>query len=464
MRTILHTTFGSLFLITAVAGQSQNEGKEKPEVHPLNHPALQLLESTYASGNGIVSPAQEPWEEGFLNVALWNQLPKGSWRIESKTDTVTKYIAEEVQAFLGGPARQVKLRTDTQTGKILRIDVIWSEIALSVGEATVNIRDAETGRKDRKAEREREKNRAGQFENGRVYREAVVAANKHMGKELSARFGKPKSKQLGANQRLTAGGMVDEFTTKTGTTIRFFGEEKYMCMAIIIPANAEDRDRRIPTYEEERFKDTKPEDWAQQNVERRPNGDVLIKNVPMIEQGPRGYCTIATGAMVLDYWGSPVPLEVIAQCQTVSWLGDTINAMHFKDVVELVAKEASLKTEFTDKQRPLRFNQVIDEIDAGRPICFGRFVTQERIALHRAWRDEVEKNPNFKIPEEDRDARKKWPNSLNDTHTSIITGYNKEQKVIMLTESWGEGNRYFRMSWDEAIASLNFMQTFRPSK
>ncbi len=41
------------------------------------------------------------------------------------------------------------------------------------------------------------------------------------------------------------------------------------------------------------------------SVVREPSGDVLIPNVPMVDQGDKGYCAVATSARILNYYGVP---------------------------------------------------------------------------------------------------------------------------------------------------------------
>ncbi|MFA6271360.1 MAG: hypothetical protein WC657_09240 [Candidatus Paceibacterota bacterium] len=38
-------------------------------------------------------------------------------------------------------------------------------------------------------------------------------------------------------------------------------------------------------------------------VEKRPNGDVILRDIPMVDQGPKGYCVPATWERVMRYMG-----------------------------------------------------------------------------------------------------------------------------------------------------------------
>ena len=52
---------------------------------------------------------------------------------------------------------------------------------------------------------------------------------------------------------------------------------------------------------------------ARKNVVKKDNGDYLIPNVPMVDQGQKGYCACATTARVLQYFGREVDQHEIAQ-------------------------------------------------------------------------------------------------------------------------------------------------------
>jgi len=61
-----------------------------------------------------------------------------------------------------------------------------------------------------------------------------------------------------------------------------------------------------------RISDTTLRERMKGNVIRRPNGDLVIENIPMIDQGPKGFCVPATYARVLLYSGVPADLYLLA--------------------------------------------------------------------------------------------------------------------------------------------------------
>ena len=59
------------------------------------------------------------------------------------------------------------------------------------------------------------------------------------------------------------------------------------------------------------------------NVTRDPGGDVFIKNMPMVDQGPKGYCAVATAERVFRYYGMPVDQHEMAQVANTGAGGGT---------------------------------------------------------------------------------------------------------------------------------------------
>lgn len=64
------------------------------------------------------------------------------------------------------------------------------------------------------------------------------------------------------------------------------------------------------------------------NVTRDPKGDVWIENVPMVDQGQKGYCAAASSERVLRYYGLEIDQHQIAQlAETAAEGGTTLEGM-----------------------------------------------------------------------------------------------------------------------------------------
>ncbi|MDA8774740.1 hypothetical protein N9N13_03350 [Opitutales bacterium] len=176
------------------------------------------------------------------------------------------------------------------------------------------------------------------------------------------------------------------------------------------------------------------------NVEKRGNGDVVIRNIPMVDQGPKGYCVPATFERCMRYMEVPADMYLLAMAGSTGLGGGT----HTPTLVESVQKEVwSAGRTFKSLRGHPSFKELMKFIDSGIPILWGlhstdRFNqianarTKDRIgASLDSWKDTIKKATkeiqNFPRPHIS-EAR----------HICIIHGYNKETGEIAFTDSWGD--------------------------
>ena len=79
------------------------------------------------------------------------------------------------------------------------------------------------------------------------------------------------------------------------------------------------------------------------NVVRDPRGDVFIDNVPMVDQGQKGYCAAATSERVLRYYGLQVDEHEVAQAAGTTAEGGT-STRDMKNSVSAIGKRYNLAT------------------------------------------------------------------------------------------------------------------------
>ena len=95
------------------------------------------------------------------------------------------------------------------------------------------------------------------------------------------------------------------------------------------------------------------------NVIRDPRGDVFIDNVPMVDQGQKGYCSVSTAERVLRYYGLEIDEHELAQAANTTAEGGT-STLAMKESVKAIGGKYRL----------------------GTVVCYGDFekTTEERIA------------------------------------------------------------------------------------
>ena len=78
-----------------------------------------------------------------------------------------------------------------------------------------------------------------------------------------------------------------------------------------------------------------------ENIVRNSKGDVVIENVPMVDQGQKGYCAAASAERIIRYFGIDVDQHQVAQLAETSARGGT-GIEGFTDAISAIGKSYSL--------------------------------------------------------------------------------------------------------------------------
>ena len=238
-----------------------------------------------------------------------------------------------------------------------------------------------------------------------------------------------------------------------------------------------------------------------ENVQKNANGDVYIANVPMVNQGQKGYCAAATSERVLRYYGLDVDEHEIAQLAGTSAQGGTEagamvaavtkvgNKMGLKKE-DVIAAQSGTTWEQSDFYKMLQlYNQAakaakepqIDwhEYESGLSINVGKMMEamkakvlkQARAKLtgpQKRFHDEIRKQVNAGVP-------LFWSVTLGfypepeipqamGGHMRLVIGYNDKTKELLYTDSWGAGHELKRMPEDWAWTITTCMIFLRPKQ
>ncbi len=170
-------------------------------------------------------------------------------------------------------------------------------------------------------------------------------------------------------------------------------------------------------------------------VEKRENGDVLIRNIPMINQGPKGYCVPATWERYLRYMDMPVDMYLLALAAGTGVGGGTYVDDMTKATGNIVGSYGRKLASCGTKPD---IETVARQIDQGLPILWTLMSTpafQKEAFLNTAKRNEnkamLESFSNFEI-------------TSAGGHMCLIIGYNKQTREIAISDSWGP---FFAERW-----------------
>ena len=221
------------------------------------------------------------------------------------------------------------------------------------------------------------------------------------------------------------------------------------------------------------------------NVTKSPNGDVFIDNVPMVDQGQKGYCAAAVSERVLRYYGNTIDEHEIAQQagtqaeggtsvaamkETVTAVGEK-NGLGFQSVVSMAAGLGDIEEEIS------RYNKAA-KVEKKPELSLAQFTRGHTIYISEM-RAAMDKKVIYRMRQKDPRLKKFsagvrqqvnagipvfWGVTLGifpergvnpqstGGHMRLIIGYNDKKKEILYTDTWGEGHELKRMPEDWAFA------------
>lgn len=171
-------------------------------------------------------------------------------------------------------------------------------------------------------------------------------------------------------------------------------------------------------------------------ITKRPNGDVILDQIPMVNQGPKGYCVPATFERYLRYVGIPADMYELAAGGGTDFGGGT----SFETMAEGLDRYVRRQGRHLDKAA-LKFsiNGVARYLDEGRPIIWGLYSTRafnELSSTLSDTRQNITDWAKWKKTVASADVSTLGP-ERSSGHACLIIGYNRATGEIAFTDSWG---------------------------
>ena len=220
------------------------------------------------------------------------------------------------------------------------------------------------------------------------------------------------------------------------------------------------------------------------------NGDVFVQGVPMVDQGRKGYCAVASAERVFRYYGLPVDQHAMAQIAESSAQGGTNPANMIAALKKVAGRTKTrilvhyelegrkIRSEMKAYNRLIRKNKKGKEFREGVGIpyqyflsnchgptlrevrakgtAFDRFKNQIRDNIDTGtpllWALQVGVFPERGIPQQ------------GGGHMRLVIGYNPQTDEIIYTDSWGPGHEFKRMSAANAYTATMHLITLKPSQ
>ena len=370
-----------------------------------------------ALGHPLFSTNGDLWEEDASTVATRLRLPE-----ESKTPYTSSYrrYTNENFEFAGAFPRTVVLYGNAK-GKTDSFSLMFS----NKGDTLSNVGAGEEhfDEKGKKIDRN-------------TLRGSMRYDQKLISNKLNSLFGEKR------RQRMQAQGAkkisTDRWDWEGHAFILAFANEEYVNLRIVDTHFADNKGKRGRTP------DSVMKKRLRENVIRKENGDVYIDNIPMVDQGPKGYCAPATFERAMRYAEVPADMYLLATVATEGGGGTNTQSL-FAEVV------SSAKRTGKRKAREINFNSLAPKrikkwIDEGIPVLWSMRSLRPYNDIANTRTAERKTVTDWKIYTKsiEEEAKEKERALKEDSahHLCLIVGYNAETGEIAVSDSWGK--RYTR--------------------
>ena len=242
------------------------------------------------------------------------------------------------------------------------------------------------------------------------------------------------------------------------------------------------------------------------NVKSNPEGDVWVDNVPMVDQGQKGYCAAASAERILRYYGRQVDQHEIAQlADTASKGGTSLDGM--VGALDAVGKKYQLdqkdliRSDSGKSFEKSKFGEMIDQYNRQAKlkkmatIDYMEFAettgpntrTIDTMKIYEAMDAETLKESKVRQAQGLEMFRKniiqytaqgvpvvwacvvgKYPEKPDlgkegaFGHIRLIIGYNAKTQEVIYSDSWGTGHELKRLPIGEAWTMTFGMMVLKP--
>ncbi len=402
--------------------QTWKSHRDKVEKHlqPLNEA---LGHPLFASNGNI-------WNEPAKTVAKRLRLPT-----ESETPFTSSYrlYTRNSYSFAGAKPKTIVAYGD-HNNRTLSLSVIFS----NKGDSLSNVGAGEDHFKNNGKEIDR-----NTLEGAMIYDAESIA------KTLTGILGEPtKQRMLGQGNESHN---VRRWDWNGHSFLLAHVEEEYVGLSIVRASFADGGGRFS------RISDGEIKVRLKESVTRESNGDVYIKNIPMVDQGPKGYCAPATFERAMRHAGVPSDMYLLATLATEGGGGTNTNKLY--EEVAFTTRSKGGRTARQIALKSLAPNKIKRYIDKGVPILWqmcslsgynqvanGRTRARKNVKDWADYATKIAASAEKNVPALQAKANH---------HICMIIGYNETTNEIAVSDSWGSNYTIRWIHVDEAEAVSN---------
>lgn len=259
--------------------------------------------------------------------------------------------------------------------------------------------------------------------------DAIEADVERIRAKLTEQLGEPDKQQFGSGRGIKQS--ILRWDWKDHAFLLASQDGEYANLKIMSTEAANNKGRG------EKLSDAKLRTLTTDNLIQRSNGDVVIGNIPMVNQGPKGYCVPATFERYLSYMQIPADMYVLAMAGQTSVGGGTSLSAIISSIESFISSQnRSMKQQKT----AIDIRTVQKHIDKGLPIIWTMFSTKEYNEYsdkHTLARLDVTDWDSWEKTTKSKSRNTELQQDLSTAHACLIIGYNKETNEIAVSDSWG---------------------------
>jgi hypothetical protein len=278
-----------------------------------------------------------------------------------------------------------------------------------------------------------------------LYQAAIRHDEERIRGALTALFGEPMPAKLGKVVGMDERG--ERWDWRGSAFLLFAPRNEYVALRIMPVSVFNDLDAERRSF-------TATKALLPGRIVRRPNGDVILGDLPMVDQGAKGYCVPATFERVLRYYGLQADMDLLAMAGGTSAGGGT-SLSRIADAAYGLVREAGGR--ITTAGAATRIEDIQPHIDRGVPLIWAINSSEEldqrlaeRSRLRATFRDsgDVQRWKGDVLPPVRINAR--TLQGKGEGHVCLIIGYNRETREIAISDSWGPDYAERWMTEEEA--------------
>lgn len=193
-----------------------------------------------------------------------------------------------------------------------------------------------------------------------------------------------------------------------------------------------------------------------ENVKTNPDGSVYIRGIPMVDQGAKGYCVVASAQRLFEYYGIPCDMHQLAQIAG-SDPDDGTSSLEINKQLGSIDHLFKTRFECLALRQGNRFVELKDEKYVGDTVPDEDF--------HKMIRKSIDDGIPLlwslgvgQFPEDPPLAEQ-----TSGGHMRMIIGYNDKENKIIFSDSWGAGHEFKTMDADDAREATQGLFSMKPT-